>query len=123
MRTLIATLIALMLFAATPVAAGDLEDAAAAYKARDYQKALRLWKSLAEQGNATAQSNLGVMYDKGDGIPQDTAKAIYWHTKAAGQGFTNARYTLVLCMRKVGEFPVTTPRQSSTIPWRQSRVI
>ena len=62
MRTLIAILTALMLFAATPVAAGDLEDAAAAYKARDYQKALRLWKSLAEQGNATAQSNLGNQY-------------------------------------------------------------
>ena len=40
MRTLIATLIALMLFATTPVAAGDYEDGAAAYKAGDYQKAL-----------------------------------------------------------------------------------
>jgi len=39
MRTLIATLIALMLFATTPVAAGDWEDGSAAHKARDYQKA------------------------------------------------------------------------------------
>ena len=43
MRTLIATLIAtltaLMLFATTPVAAGDYEDGMAAYKAGDYQKA------------------------------------------------------------------------------------
>jgi hypothetical protein len=141
------------------VVAGDYEYGLAAYQARDYQKAFRLLKPLAEQGHATAQSNPGMMYDKGDGVPQDaakalfwltraaeqgdaagqydlgslyeygdgvpqdTAKAIYWHTKAAGQGFTNARYTLVLYMRKAGEFPVTTPRQSSTIPWRQSRVI
>jgi hypothetical protein len=38
MRTLIATLIALMLFATTPVAAGAWEDGQAAYRAGDYQK-------------------------------------------------------------------------------------
>jgi hypothetical protein len=42
MRTLIATLIALMLFAATPVVARDLEDGFAAYNAGDYQNAFRL---------------------------------------------------------------------------------
>jgi hypothetical protein len=46
MRTLIATLIALMLFATTPVAAGDWEDGAAAFRAGDHQKAVRLWKPL-----------------------------------------------------------------------------
>ena len=46
MRTLIATLTALMLFAATPVAAGDYEDGLPAYKARDYQKAFRLFEPL-----------------------------------------------------------------------------
>ncbi|MFP6704864.1 MAG: hypothetical protein VCE75_02215 [Alphaproteobacteria bacterium] len=40
MRTLITTLIALMLFATTPVAAGAWEDGAAAYRAGDYQKAI-----------------------------------------------------------------------------------
>ena len=38
-----------MLFAATPVAAGDWEDASAAYQAGDYQKAFRLRKRAAEQ--------------------------------------------------------------------------
>jgi len=46
MRTLIATLIALMLFATTPVAAGDFEAGGAAFDAGDYQKAVRLWKPL-----------------------------------------------------------------------------
>ena len=52
MRTLLTALTALMLFA-TPVVAGDWEDAKAAYEAYeagDYQKAFRLWKPLAEQG-------------------------------------------------------------------------
>ena len=65
MRLLISALTALMLFA-TPVVAGDFEDAAAAYHAGDYQKAFRLWKPLAEKGYARAQHNLGVMYRRGE---------------------------------------------------------
>ena len=60
MRTLVATLTALMLFATTPVVAGDFWDEVVAYNAGDYQKALRLWKPVAEQGNKFAQSILGV---------------------------------------------------------------
>jgi hypothetical protein len=60
MRTLIATLITLMLFATTPVAAGAWEDGSAAFKAGDYQKAVRLWKPVAEQGNKLVQSILDV---------------------------------------------------------------
>ena len=40
MRTLVATLTALMLFATTPVAAGDFADGVVAYNEGDYQKAL-----------------------------------------------------------------------------------
>jgi hypothetical protein len=94
MRTLIATLITLMLFATTPVVAGDLEDAAAAYKARDYQKAFRLLKPHAEQGLATAQTMLGLMYGDGNGVPQDHAKAFHWFTKAAKQGQATAQTML-----------------------------
>ena len=61
MRTLIATLIALMLFATTPVAAGDFEDAMAVYRAGDYQRVVRLLKPLAKQGHARAQYFLGSM--------------------------------------------------------------
>ena len=55
MRTLLTALTALMLFA-TPVVAGD------------YQKAFRLWKPLAEQGNVDAQFNLGLLDDTGGRI-------------------------------------------------------
>ena len=58
MRLLISALTALMLFA-TPVVAGDFEDAFAAYIAGQYEKAFRLLKPLAEQGHALAQVFLG----------------------------------------------------------------
>ena len=60
MRILIVTLTALMLFATKPVVAGDFWDGVVAYNAGDYQKALQLWKPVAEQGNKFAQSILGV---------------------------------------------------------------
>ncbi|MFP6706015.1 MAG: tetratricopeptide repeat protein [Alphaproteobacteria bacterium] len=91
MRTLIATLIALILFAATPVAAGDFEDGLAAFKAGDHQKAVRLWKLLAEQGDARAQTLLGLMYANGEGVPEDDAKALCLYTKAAKQGVAQAQ--------------------------------
>jgi len=53
MRTLLTAITALMLFI-TPVVAGDWEDAVAAHKAGDYQKAFRLHKSLAEQRDVWA---------------------------------------------------------------------
>ena len=94
MRNLIATLIALMLFATTPVVAGDLDDGRAAYRAGDYQKAFQLFEPLAEQGDVRAQTLLGVMYFKGKGVPEDYAKAAHWYTKAAKQGDVGAQFAL-----------------------------
>jgi len=94
MRPLTATLIALMLFAATPVVAGDYENAAVAYKASDYQKAFRLLKPHAEQGGAPEQSMLCLMYGEGKGVPQDHAKAVHWFTKAAKQGLATVQTML-----------------------------
>jgi len=93
MRTLLAALTALMLLA-TPVVAGDFEDANAAYIAGYHQKAFRLFKSLAEQGDARAQNNLGWMYANGKGVPEDNAKAVYWYRKAAEQGDARAQNNL-----------------------------
>jgi hypothetical protein len=78
--------IILVLSLAAPVAAGPLEDADAAVKRRDYATALRLIRPLAEQGDASAQYNLGVFYDNGLGVPQDKVSAYMWLNLAATQG-------------------------------------
>ena len=41
---------------------------------------------LAEQGDAQAQYNLGVLYAKGRGVAQDFKEAVKWYRKAAEQG-------------------------------------
>jgi TPR repeat protein len=68
------------------VLAGSLENAGAAIKRRDYATALQLIRPLAEQGNATAQYNLGIFYDNGLGVPQDRVRAYMWLNLAAMQG-------------------------------------
>ena len=66
----------------------------AAYKWGAYGTALREWRPLAEQGNANAQHNLGVMYGEGKGVPQDYAEALKWYRKAAEQGYATAQHNL-----------------------------
>jgi TPR repeat protein len=60
----------------------------------DYATALREWRPLAEQGDALAQYNLGVLYRKGRGVPQDDVQARQWYAKAAAQGQAKAQFNL-----------------------------
>ena len=46
------------------------------------------------QGNAYAQSNLGVMYECGHGVTQDYAEAVKWYKLAAVQGNAIAQSNL-----------------------------
>ena len=51
-------------------------------------------RTKAEQGLAEAQSNLGLMYVKGQGVTRDYAEAVKWYRKAAEQGLAEAQYNL-----------------------------
>ena len=51
-------------------------------------------KAWAEKGDAEAQASLGVMYAKGETIPQDFSEALRWYRKAAEQGYAIAQYNL-----------------------------
>jgi TPR repeat protein len=53
-------------------------------------------RALAEQGDAQAQSNLGVKYEVGDGVLQDHAAAVKWYRVAAEQGYAPAQNNLGL---------------------------
>src|SRR5262245_60877855 len=90
LRHAIAAII-LVLCLAAPVAAGPREDADAAYDRGDYATALRLWRPLANQGDADAQFSLGLMYLNGQGVPQNYAEALKWFRLAAEQGRADAQ--------------------------------
>jgi TPR repeat protein len=55
---------------------------------------VRWYRLAAEQGDAAAQYNVGVMYAKGQGVPQDFTEAVRWYRLAAAQGIATAQYNL-----------------------------
>lgn len=48
----------------------------------------------AESGDAWAQTELGLMYDEGEKVPEDNEKALFWYQKAAAKGFIMAEFYL-----------------------------
>jgi TPR repeat protein len=57
-------------------------------------KDLQTLQTQAAQGFAEAQTNLGLLYYNGQGVPRDYTKAREWFEKAAAQGDANAQYNL-----------------------------
>jgi TPR repeat protein len=82
-----ATVLILMisLFMAGSAIAGPLEDSTKAYKHGDYKTAYRLIKPLADQGYAEAQHKLGILFEEGQGVPQDYVLAHMWFNLAASR--------------------------------------
>lgn len=56
--------------------------------------ALSVWMSAAEAGDATAQTYVGEIYERGLGRPRDYAAAALWYRKAADQGNPRAQLRL-----------------------------
>ena len=68
-----------------PVAAGQ-----------KFDEPVRWFRLTAEQGDATVQYNLGLMYATGEGVPEDDAEAVRWFRLAADQGDAGAQFNLGL---------------------------
>jgi len=66
----------------------------AAYNRGDYVPAIQVFRAMARQGNAEAQSLLGVMYRRGQGVTRSSARAFVWFTRAAARGNAKARTEL-----------------------------
>jgi len=79
---------------ATPAWA-DFQAGMDAYAHGDCATAMREWRPLAEQGDATAQYNLvGVLYHNGHGMPQDYGLARHWWEQDAALGYAMAQVNL-----------------------------
>lgn len=73
---------AIFIIAATSgsiVVAQETETAFDAFQARDYATALKKWRSQSEQGNSSAQINLGILYAEGKGVLKDPTTAHMWY--------------------------------------------
>jgi len=85
-----------LLALAPAVADAAFEDGVAAYQIGDFSRALEIWRPLAEDGDAAAQFNLGIMYRQGEGLSRDYAAARRWFERAARQGNALAMFNIGL---------------------------
>ena len=85
--------IALMTLAAA-AHAEPLDDALAAYDAKDWAAAVKLLTPLAEQGSTIAQANLAFLAFEGRGTRADGVAAAKWYGLAADKGDAYAQYSL-----------------------------
>jgi TPR repeat protein len=89
-----AIIIAVQLMGSLAAFADPWEDGMAAYNRGDYVPAIRVFRTLAEQGNAKAQNVLGIMFRKGEGVPKNPARAHMWFSFAAARGDAAAKAEL-----------------------------
>ena len=79
--------------AVVPAARADAYAAGArSYAAQNYVRAAEIFLPLAEQRDARAQTYLGVMYLRGQGVPQNFPVAAYWLHLASAAGLPTAQY-------------------------------
>lgn len=76
-----------------PARAG-FDEAAAAFAAGDYAKALQETRPLAQKGDPRSQYAMGVLYENGFGVTKDLQLAAAWYLKAAEKGNTDAEFNL-----------------------------
>lgn len=62
-----------------------------AFNRGDYRTAQRIWRRLAEQGDAGAQYNLGLLYRHGLGVERHRVTAAKWYVRAAEGGNADAQ--------------------------------
>jgi TPR repeat protein len=82
----------LALVSTVHVQAGPFEDAQAAQAKGDHGAAARIYRSLADQGNVAALTQLGILYRLGRGVPKDLDEAMDMLRRAASLGSSGAQF-------------------------------
>ena len=99
------SLILALLSLPLPSWGGPLDDGLAAFNRGDYQQAFKLWKPLAEAGDARARYNLALLFQGGLGVEKSLQQARLLYAAAARQGDADSQYQLgVIYYRGEGVF-------------------
>lgn len=105
----IAAVLAVLAILAFKIITPDPHDKGdAAYLAKNYAEAFKVWAPLAEKGYARAQYDLGLLYANGFGLPQNNVTAVYRYRKSADQGYVQAQYNIGVMFYNAQAFLRTT---------------
>jgi len=91
MKSLRIIILGLLLTGVNSAWASSADDAVQAYLRGEFNKAAVLLRPVAEQGDAQAQIYMGLLYERGKGVPQDYAESAKWYRLASEQGKADAQ--------------------------------
>jgi len=92
--------IGVLLLGTTSMLCADTAAGLQAFRKADYPAAYREWRAAADQGQAEAQYNLGILYLKGLGVARNPEEAFRWFLLAADQGQADAQFQAGLMREK-----------------------
>ena len=81
-----------------PAHADDASDGQgiASFRSGRFAEAYRDWTGAAAAGSGRAARLLGVMYDSGEGVPQDRGQALRWYERAAELGDVGGMFNVAV---------------------------
>ena len=82
-------------------------------------EAIKWYTKAADQGVALAQYNLGYMYEKGEGAPQNLIKAYVWCSLASANGNGSAKKSLEILRSKMTPQQVAQAQNESAELWER----
>ena len=89
--------------AASPLPAQTVRTGIEAWQRADYERAVAIWRPLAERGDQDAAFNLGQAYRLGRGVNISLGAAQTWFERAAVKGHLDAQATLGLMLFENGD--------------------
>ncbi len=88
-------ILAVLLVWAIPLfAEAGYKEATDAFDKGDSLTALKEFQALADEDDARGQYGLGIMYDLGEGVSQNSEQAAKWYRLSAEQGYADAQNNL-----------------------------
>jgi len=74
----------------------EVNEGVQAIRNKDYLHAMNSFQKAVALGNATGETDIGYLYQNGQGVPKDWVEALKWHKKAAEGGDAGAAYAVGL---------------------------
>ena len=108
-------------FALVSTAFADFRAGVEAYQRGNHITAFQEFWTLAHEGHAGAQFNLGVLYATGYAGPQDFTQAARWYRQAAERGQRWLNAISGCCMSMVKGFFKAMEKRFTGIAWQLSR--
>ena len=107
-------LIAILFCLSGKASSQSFVDATIALQRGDFEEALQIMRSLADQGSDRAQYSMGYLLTQDENIEPDPDQAADWYLKAANQGHVRAQYDLGMLYSGNGGIKKDMP---SAIKW------